>query len=75
MPAPKTSKRPKARSAAPKTSKRPQKRPEMIGSTPSGSTRGIDPKKNYGTVKKKKAGGSCRGMGSATKGGRYGKMG
>lgn len=89
MPAPKTSKRPKARSSAPKKSLRPKARPEMIGASRSGGTRGIDPKENYsaedfkklvgkkaygGKVKKMASGGKCRGMGAATRGGAY-KMG
>lgn len=47
MPAPKISKRPKARPSAPQKSLRPKARDEMIGASPSGGTRGIDPKENY----------------------------
>jgi hypothetical protein len=34
-------------SSAPMKSKRPMARPNMIGASPSGGTRGIDPKDNY----------------------------
>lgn len=47
MPAPKKSMRPKARSSAPKKSMRPKARGKTIGASPSGGTRGIDPKENY----------------------------
>ena len=98
MAAPKKSLRPKARptdkkkgaASSMKTSPRPKLRPKNIGASPSGGTRGIDPRENYspedlkrllesaGTKKstnKKVGGGMCRGMGAATRGGNFGKNG
>ena len=40
---------------APMKSERPKKRPEMIGSSSGGSTRGIDPDENYGRSSPKKS--------------------
>lgn len=75
MAAPKKSKTPEKKPLAPRTSTRPPKKPKMIGASPSGGTRGIDPKDNYGSKPKKMAGGGkCRGMGAASRGGNY-KMG
>ena len=66
MHAPKKSMRPKARSSAPKKSMRPKARAKMIGASPSGGTRGIDPKENYSAedfykmMGKKAAGGKMK---------------
>jgi hypothetical protein len=78
MPAPKTSKRPKARPVdvspnaergdskpMPKKPMRPRERPVDVSPN---AERGD-------AVMKKAGGGMCRGMGAATKGGGYGRMG
>lgn len=70
MAAPSKSLRPKARSnTAVMKSPRPRARPETIDVSPKAE------KGDQEHVKKMAKGGMCRGMGAATKGGKYSRMG
>ena len=61
-------------SSAPMTSKRPMARPKMIGASPSGGTRGIDPKDNYSPEDLKKLLRGYKKVRGYNKGGRVEKI-